>query len=90
MYIKSLTTKNIQTKDFSWTSSANISFNKNKVVALGDDGSAIQRSIPWDQSWRNTTAYITRVGDPLGLMYGYESLGTYKYEDFNLNFLAYF
>ena len=81
----SLTTKNIQTKDFSWTSSANISFNKNKVVALGDDGSAIQRSIPWDQSWRNTTAYITRVGDPLGLMYGYESLGTYKYEDFNLN-----
>ena len=81
----SVTTKNIVTKDFSWTTSGNISFNKNKVVALGEDGSSIQRSIPWDQSWRNTTAYITRVGDPLGLMYGYESLGTYKYEDFNLN-----
>lgn len=81
----SITTKNIQTKDFSWTSSANISFNKNKVLALGEDGSAIQRSIPWDNSWRNTSAYITRVGDELGLMYGYESLGTYKYEDFDLN-----
>lgn len=81
----SLTTKNIQTKDFSWTSSANIAFNKNKVVALGEDGSSIQRSIPWDNSWRNTTAYITKVGEPLGLMYGYESLGTYKYDDFDLN-----
>ena len=81
----SITTRNIQTENFSWTSSANISFNKNKVIALGEDGSPIQRSIPWDQSWRNTTAYITRVGDELGLMYGYESLGTYKYEDFDLN-----
>ncbi|WP_326936870.1 SusC/RagA family TonB-linked outer membrane protein [Flavobacterium sp. PL11] len=78
----SLTTRNIQTENFSWTSSANISFNKNKVVALGEDGSSIQRSIPWDNFSRNISAYITKVGEPLGLMYGYESLGTYKYEDF--------
>ena len=81
----SITTRNIQTENFTWTTSANISFNKNKVLALGEDGSPIQRSIPWDQSWRNTTAYITKVGEELGLMYGYESLGTYKYDDFDLN-----
>ena len=81
----SLTTKNITTKDFTWTTSANIAFNRNKVVALGEDGSSIQRAIPWDNNFRNTTAYIAQVGQPLGLMYGYVSLGTYKYEDFDLN-----
>ena len=79
----SLTTKNIVTKDFTWTSSANITFNKNKIVALGEDGSSIESSIAWDNGWRNTTAYIAKVGEPLGLMYGYESLVTYKYDDFN-------
>ncbi len=78
-----LTTKNIETKDFSWTSSANISFNKNKLVALDEGQSDLQSVVNWDTQWRTTSAYISKVGEPLGLMYGYESLGTYKYDDFN-------
>ncbi|MFC5683678.1 SusC/RagA family TonB-linked outer membrane protein [Flavobacterium sp. MAHUQ-51] len=78
-----LTTKNINAKNFSWTSSANISFNKNKLLALGEGQSELKTTVPWDNIWQNLPAYIAKVGQPLGLMYGYEWLGTYKYEDFN-------
>ncbi|WP_296682572.1 TonB-dependent receptor [Flavobacterium sp.] len=81
-------TKNIQTKDFSWSTSFNIAFNQSKVVALADNQEDIQSSINWDNKWSSTPAYITKIGQPLGLMYGYESLGTYKYADFNITRIA--
>lgn len=80
-----LDTKNFETKDFSWSSSFNISFNQSKVLALNDNQMNIQSSIPWDNLWQNVPAYITQVGAPIGEMYGYISDGTYKYDDFNLN-----
>jgi len=80
-----LETKNIDTKDFSWTSSFNISFNESKVLALNDNQKNLQSTIPWDNQWQTVSAYIAAVGSPLGEMYGYQSDGTYKYEDFNLN-----
>lgn len=80
-----LETKNIDTKDFSWTSSFNISFNESKVLALNDNQKNLQSNIPWDNQWQTVSAYIAEVGSPLGEMYGYLSDGTYKYEDFNLN-----
>lgn len=78
-----LTTKNITTKNFSWTSSANIAFNKNKLLALGEGQNTLESLINWDNNWRNTSAYIAKIGEPLGLMYGYEWLGTYKKSEFN-------
>jgi len=80
-----LTTRNISKKDFSWTTSANIAFNKNKLLALGEDQTDYQSTISWDNGWQTTTAFIAKIGQPLGLMYGFESLGTYKYADFDLN-----
>ncbi len=80
-----LTTKNIDNKDFSWTTSANIAFNKNKLLALGEGQTTYDSRIPWDNGWQNTTAYISKIGESLGLMYGLQSLGTYKYADFDLN-----
>jgi TonB-linked SusC/RagA family outer membrane protein len=80
-----LDTKNIETKNFSWTSSFNISFNESKVLALNDNQINLQSTIPWDNIWQNVPAYIAKVGAPLGEMYGYISDGTYKYEDFNNN-----
>lgn len=80
-----LDTKNIDTKDFSWSSSFNISFNESKVLALNDNQKNLQSNIPWDNQWQTVSAYIAAVGSPLGEMYGYQSDGTYKYEDFNLN-----
>jgi TonB-linked SusC/RagA family outer membrane protein len=80
-----LDTKNIETKDFSWSSSFNISFNESKVLALNDNQENLQSNIPWDNQWQNVPAYIAKVGSPLGEMYGYISDGTYKYDDFNNN-----
>ena len=79
----SLVTENFQTKNFSWSSSINISFNENKVLALSDNQDVLENIINWDTQWSNTTAYIAKIGSPLGIMYGYLSDGTYKYEDFD-------
>lgn len=78
-----LDTKNIETKDFSWTSSFNIAFNESKVLALSDNQQDLKSGINWDNKWVSTPAYITKIGEPLGMMYGYISDGTYKYEDFD-------
>ena len=78
-------TKNIETKNFSWSSSFNISFNESKVLSLNDNQENLQSNIPWDNQWQNVPAYIAKVGSPLGEMYGYISDGTYKYDDFNNN-----
>jgi TonB-dependent starch-binding outer membrane protein SusC len=79
-----LNTENIKTKDFSWNSSFNISFNESKVLALSDNQTELLSTISWDTAWNNIPAYIAKIGQPLGLMYGYISEGTYKYEDFDL------
>jgi len=77
-----LTTQNIVTKDFTWTSSANIAFNKSKLLALDEGQTALESTVQWDNNV-TTSAYISRVGQPLGQMYGYEWAGTYKYADFD-------
>ena len=66
-----------------WTSSFNISFNRNKVLALAQGEEALLTSIPWDNNWRGNSAYIAKVGQPMGLMYGYIWQGNYQYKDFN-------
>jgi TonB-linked SusC/RagA family outer membrane protein len=77
-----LTTQNIITKDFTWTTSANIAFNKSKLLALDEGQTFLESVVGWDNNV-TTSAYISRVGEELGQMYGYEWLGTYKYADFN-------
>jgi TonB-linked SusC/RagA family outer membrane protein len=79
----SLNTTNIETKNFTWSSSFNISFNQSKLIALAENQQNLLRTVNWDNIWKDTPAYIAKVGQPLGLMYGYISEGTYKYEDFN-------
>ena len=81
----SLTTTNIERKNFTWNTSVNIAFNRNKLLALDEGQTTYESRLPWDNNWQSTTAYISKIGEPLGLMYGYKSLGTYKYADFDLN-----
>lgn len=78
-----INTKNIDTKKFSWTSSFNISFNRNKVLALNDNQESLLSLINWDNQWRGLPAYIAKVGQPLGLMYGAIWDGIYQYDDFD-------
>lgn len=80
----SLNTVNLEGKrgKMKWTTAFNIAFNKNKVMALSGDAETFTQSIYWDTNWRNTTAYIAKVGQPISLMYGYVFDGVYQHEDF--------
>lgn len=80
----SLETVNIKTRNFSWSTSFNIAFNRNKIVELIDHQNTIQSSVSWDTRYNSQFPYISQVGKPTGLMYGYMYEGTYKYEDFDL------
>lgn len=79
----SLNTTNIQTRKFTWTSSFNISFNKSKVLSLANNQESLLSSIAWDNGWNTIPAYIAKVGQPLGEMYGYIWQGVYQYSDFD-------
>ena len=70
-----LNTTNIRTKDFSWMTSFNISFNRNKILdlAFGQDALIVNNN------------YISKVGSPIGQMYGYVNDGLYQVNDFILN-----
>ena len=70
-------------KGFIWTSNFNIAFNKNKVVSLGGV-TQIERNSGWQGS-DGVADYLVKVGQPVGLMYGFVTDGFYKVEDFDYN-----
>lgn len=65
-----LTTTNIKTRDFKWTTAANISHTENKVRELGKE--TYLRS-----QGERTEVYQTRVGDPLVQYYGFKTDGVW-------------
>lgn len=79
----SLSTKNITTKNFTWTTDFNIAFNKNEVLELAENQTSLLTAATFDQDYNSQTSYIAKVGLPMGMMYGYVYEGTYKYDDFN-------
>ena len=78
----SLETLNINKKNFQWTTSFNIAFNRNKVTALTNNQYSLLTSVQWDNKFNSQYPYITQVGKPSGMMYGYIYEGTYKADDF--------
>ncbi|MDR4989296.1 MAG: TonB-dependent receptor [Bacteroidales bacterium] len=62
----SLSTVNFENNALRWTSSLNISRNRNKILALYNDQ-------PLDNIGRGSNS--VRVGEPLGVFYGFLSLG---------------
>ena len=78
-----LNTTNIVTKKFRWTSNFNISFNRNTVLELTENQVSLLSNASFDQGYTGAN-YIAKIGYPMGMMYGYDYLGTYKPEDFNL------
>ena len=61
----------IKTKDFSWNTTFNISFQKNKVTKL--DGGT-----PFDSGF-----YRIEEGQPIGNIFGFENLGVFQYDESN-------
>ncbi|MDH3322010.1 MAG: TonB-dependent receptor [Flavobacteriaceae bacterium] len=70
----------VDTKDFTWNSSINISTNKNEILSL-NDGQEFIKSDP-ELDWNSEWYYISEVGEPVGMMYGLVYDGLYQAEDF--------
>jgi len=78
----SITTTNVQRKNFSWTSNLNIAFNQNKVLALTDNQES-QQNLGAVRPLTNNPVTITKINNPIALFYGYIWDGVYQYEDFD-------
>ena len=66
-----LSTINIKTKSFKWTTSANLSHTENKVRELGAEKYLRNQG-------ERTEIYQTKVGDPLVQFYGFKTDGIWK------------
>lgn len=71
-----LSTKNILKEDFRWTTDFNIAFNKNEVVSLVNDADLFFDATP--SYFSHDRSYILRVGEEVGLFWGYEYAGVYQ------------
>lgn len=72
----------VRTRDFEWSFNFNIGINRNNVTGLTDNQYSLLRSVSWDQQYNSQNPYITQVGKPSGMMYGFIFDGTYKGSDF--------
>jgi TonB-linked SusC/RagA family outer membrane protein len=73
-----LNARPVVTKDFSWNSALTISLNRNKVVALNDDSQVLYGSIDWYAPFQTATMF--KVGEAMGVFYGYETEGLFTDE----------
>lgn len=79
-----LNTVNVQTKNFSWQSNFNISFNNSEVLALSDDETRMLSLVSWETSFNNSFLYVAEIGQPAAQFFGYIWDGVYQVEDFNV------
>ena len=71
-------------KNFKWNTSFNISINKNRIEKLG----TYQSQYLTTSAWAGGTMpkdYLVRVGQPVGMIWGFETDGYYTIDDFNYN-----
>lgn len=73
---------NIRTKDFTWTTDFNISFNKNKVLKLYGGANDNNYFI---QDYDSRMWFLIQEGSELGQFYGYKTDGVYTTDDFTQN-----
>ncbi|MBT2162286.1 SusC/RagA family TonB-linked outer membrane protein [Zobellia barbeyronii] len=72
----SISTRNVSNDNFSWTTDFNLSANKNEVSALINDADLFFDAAP--SYFSNDRSYVLRVGEEVGLFWGYEYAGVYQ------------
>lgn len=77
----SLTSTNILKKNFTWDTNFNISFIRNELKSLASGVDAMYARSGFDSNFTQYD-YIAKVGESLGLIYGYEFDGIYQASDF--------
>ncbi len=73
----------IRNENFTWTATANASFNRGRIESLGGDQTEI---LGITSGWGGTALtqdYLARVGRPVGEMYGYVTDGFLTASDFS-------
>jgi TonB-linked SusC/RagA family outer membrane protein len=65
-----ITSNNIRRKNFKWTTSANISHNKNKLLEYGEEKFVLNQG-------ERTELYLNEVGSPFIQFYGYKTDGVW-------------
>ena len=68
----------VTTNDFSWSSTLNLNYNKNRILHLGENDEDIELN-----GWVGGSESILRVGENMSSFYGYRRLGVYTQEDYN-------
>ena len=79
----SLSTVNVKTRRFEWSSDFNISFNRSRVLALSEGEENYLSKISFTGDFNSTYLYLAKVGQPVAQFYGIEWAGVYGYEDFD-------
>lgn len=64
---------NLRNRDFSWTTTLNVNYNKNEIKKLGENNEDIFPG----PNWVSGSQTILRVGESLSSFYGYERLGVW-------------
>lgn len=73
----------LRTPSFSWTASANTSFNRGRIEDLGPGTAEILGiTSGWGGSNLPYRDFVARVGQPVGLIYGFVTDGFYTANDF--------
>lgn len=80
-----LNTINLDNKNFEWTSNFNISFNRNKVVALNSGANSILFSNGGGSTGSLVSYNLLQVGSAIGNFYGWKESGVYRYSADNVN-----
>lgn len=70
-------TVNIDNPDFTWSTTLNMNYNKNKIEKLGENNEDI---LP-GPDWVSGSQTILRVGESLSSFWGYERLGIYGVDE---------
>jgi TonB-linked SusC/RagA family outer membrane protein len=68
-----LNTHNIAGKDFSWTTSFNLSYNENEVLSLGVDDTPIYSGFD-----SGNPSNVLKVGEPINAFYMYNAIGIWR------------
>ncbi|HTN19682.1 MAG TPA: TonB-dependent receptor [Pelobium sp.] len=79
-----LNTVNIDNGNFKWNTNFNISFNRNKILALNGTEKDLYSIIPWETAYVAAPLYKTSVGQSVSQFYGYVWDGIYQTSDFDL------
>ena len=72
----------VKTRKFEWNVNVNLAINRNIVTGLNENQYSLFSAVNWEQKFNSQYPYITQVGKPSGMMYGFIYEGTYKLDEF--------